>query len=191
MTSTLNLFERKLTLKLTLFLSLVVFVFNGEASQRAHVHGEVNLSIVFEKNKGRIEFTSPLGNLVGFESMHKIKKDKSMLLELEEKFSNLKKPLFIFSEKNQCQLVVQKNGINDVDHASDSHQNKHDKKKHSDHKDWIAYFEVECKGEAKMAEITIDLRSFKEIQLIHFVIMVDEWTYTKDSKNELISVTPQ
>ncbi|MFS4460830.1 ZrgA family zinc uptake protein [Bdellovibrio sp. HCB2-146] len=92
-----------------------------QKAQKAHVHGEANISIAFDGKKGRMEFHAPSEALFGFEhearsAKDRAKKDQAMT-KLEEKMSEM----VVLAPELKCEIkkeiseVIQSKDHGDVD----------------------------------------------------------------------------
>ena len=141
---------------IVMILSSLMF---AHAEQKAHVHGSAEVSIAFDKNKGKIVFNSPTEAVYGFEYAPKTKKDKqrkeSALKKLEESIGKM----IVFPESAACEIKK------DVIEVNES----------GNHADVAAEFNVSCKESPAGNSVTFNFnQQFKGLKKVKVEVLVDD-----------------
>ena len=155
---------------------------NLHRKHSAHQHGSGQLSIAFDKNKGRAELKTSAASVIGFEHTAKTARHKKLqndqLTTLESKISDMLQ----FETDLNCKISKEKiQIIKDADEA---------KAAQAEHSDVLAVFNIECAKSPAGSKITFNFRKFfKNLEDLDVQILVDDLQKSLEVKNTNVSVT--
>jgi Protein of unknown function (DUF2796) len=153
------------TLTSILFLSSVTLSLPAQAQGKAHAHGAVALNIAIEAQSIKIEMTSPLDNLVGFERAPRTAQERQRVAGMAAQLRSADK-LFQLPPSATCQLTNVELSAPVVGLNADGAQPS-PSAADSGHSDLDAVFAFTCAQAAQATHLDIGLFSaFKGIQRV-------------------------
>lgn len=140
-------------------LMILLSAFVVQAENRAHVHGEAEVSIAFDGTKGKIVFSTPSEAIYGFEYAPKTKKDKQKkedgLKKLDEKIGGM----IVFPESSKCTIRKDVFEVNET----------------GKHADIVAEYAVACESSIKEKTLVFKFRDhFKSLKKVKVQLLVDD-----------------
>lgn len=169
---------------------LILLPFIGLSSEKsrhhkAHVHGVATLDIVFDKNKGQLEFRSPLEAVLGFEHAPKTEKEIQALKDLISDFeSNITKKINL---KPELACNFQKETIEILKEEPVTHS--HSSKKSSQHSDFLAKFQIQCATEVTNTPITLNFSDIKGIKKLAVTVITNKSQKSFELKGKPQTIT--
>lgn len=149
----------------------------------AHVHGGATLNIAFDQLKGKLEFKAASAGVVGFEHTAKSEKDKKTVSESISTFEAKISQLVQFDSSLGC--VYAKEKIELVPESENKDQDDKDHgKKHGEHSDFVAVFNITCTKPITGSKVTFDFTSMKKIKDLDVTFLADTVQKTVEVKSK-------
>ena len=144
------------------------------ASQRAHVHGVGQITIVVEGKQATVEFLAPAEGIYGFEHEARTKADQekrdAALARLQEKISTM----IVFEADRGCQFTMQKIAV-EADVKDEYEQGKGPEKaqkKSAEHSEVHAEFTVACEKPLAGSQVRFGVsKVFPTIKTVHIQVL--------------------
>lgn len=153
--------QRLFTFSAILILAITFIQYSSASKShrhhKAHVHGEVDIDIVFDGTKGRIEFEAPAESVLGFEHPAKSSKDKKKLEDSINDFQNNFSKWVQFDSSKKCLFTPVR-----VEQKMDDDA----------HSDFEAQFDIQCESSIEGTKVLIDLSKFKRVKEIETTVVV-------------------
>jgi hypothetical protein len=153
--------------------------------QSAHVHGSANLNIAFDLTKGKIEFEAASEGILGFEHKVKSETDKKKLSDSISQFESNISSMIKFEDALNCTFAKEKI---ELETEPQSKKEDTDHKHHSEHSNFIAVFNVNCKKELKNSKLTLDFSLFKRLKDIDVTILIGDLQKSLELKQKPITL---
>lgn len=169
--------------------AIMLFSFSSFAKEKkehrhheAHVHGGATLNIAFDQLKGKVEFKAASAGVVGFEHAAKSEKDKKTVADMISNIDANISKMIKFDSSLGCVFVKEK--IEVVPEVDEDHNEKDHGKKHGEHSDFLASFNVTCAKSVLGSKVTFDFTTLKKIKDLDVTVLIDSVQKTAEVKSK-------
>lgn len=152
---------------------------------KAHVHGQAEVMIAFDKELGKLELTSPSDSIFGFEHEAKSEKDKKTVESQTKMIEENIQKIFVLAPELNCQWtkdrIIQK--LEDDDHEKEDKKHK-DHDHHGEHSEVEIVYAVKCTKSPIGTTLTVDLSLLPKIKKASVTVLADQIQLSTNYKGQ-------